>query len=242
MKEYEKMTVGQIVADNFSNARIFNKYGIDFCCNGSDSLAEACRKGNIQITDVLNDLESPHSEIAEEIEFKEWPLDLLCDYILKFHHRNIRKQGPDITKLFNKICNVHGEQHPELHTIRNLFIESLDNLYEHLEKEEQVLFPYIYLLYDADVNRTSLPPFHCGSISAPISVMMTEHQAEGERYHEIAALSNNYQTPADGCDGYRLLMGKLRSFDEALHQHIHLENNIVFPESLRLEEAVRKNQ
>lgn len=235
MKKYEKMTVGQIVADRFANARIFDKYGIDFCCNGSDTLDEACRKRNVRTADILKELESPENASSGDPAFKEWPLDLLCDYIIKFHHRNIRREGPEISALLEKVCNVHGERHAELFKVKSLFADSLQSLYEHLDKEEIVLFPYIYAMCDAREHKTQIPPFHCGSIAAPISVMMAEHEEEGVRYREIATLCNDYRTPDDGCGSYRLLMDKLRSFDAALHQHIHLENNIAFPESIELE-------
>lgn len=137
MKEYEKMNVGKIVTDSFANAHIFNKYGIDFCCNGSDSLAEACRKRN-----VLKDLESSGFTTSGKFEFKEWPLDLLCDYILKFHHRNVCKQAPEIIKLLDKVSHIHGEQHPELFTVKNLFSDSLESLYNHLEKRNK-FYPLI---------------------------------------------------------------------------------------------------
>ncbi|WP_303208922.1 iron-sulfur cluster repair di-iron protein [Bacteroides oleiciplenus] len=239
MKDYQSMTVGEIVADNFDNAAIFDKYGIDFCCHGSDSLPEASRKAEANMDEVIKDIESKTSGTPESIDFKSWPIDLLVDYILKIHHRNIRSHGPEIMKLLEKVCNVHGEHHPELFEVRELFQSSLYDLGNHLDKEELVLFPYIYDMFKTQEEHKQLPDFHCGSVEAPISVMMAEHDAEGERYRHIDMLTHGYSTPEDACNSYRLVLEKLKAFEAALHQHIHLENNIVFPRAIQLEEKLR---
>lgn len=236
MKKYETMSVGQIVADRFSNAAVLEQFGIDFCCNGGDSMAEACHKAGVQEALVLQALSAPKTvATGDGVEFRTWPLDLLSDYILKLHHRNIRHQGPEIKVLLDKVCRAHSEKHPELLAVREIFGESIVDLYSHLEKEEAILFPYIYQLCQAAECDLPAPSLHCGSITAPISVMMAEHDIEGGRYHQIEALTKGYQTPADGCNSYRLLMEKLKAFNAGLHQHIHLENNIVFPAAIELE-------
>lgn len=233
------MTVGQIVTDSFSNADILGKFGIDFCCNGGDYLIQACGKCNVSVAEVLEALATPQTtEPNSGVEFRTWPLDLLSDYILKFHHRNIRHDGPEIQTLLNKVCQAHGAKHKELFEVREIFAISLTDLYSHLEKEEMVLFPYIYQMCDAAERGITAPSLHCGSITAPISVMMSEHDVEGGRYHQIEALTNGYQTPEDGCNSYKLLMDKLKAFNTGLHQHIHLENNIVFPAAIKLEHHI----
>ena len=134
---------------------------------------------------VIEEIEHLAPTTSENIDFKSWPLDLLVDYILKIHHRNIRTQGPEIEELLDKICRVHGEKHPSLYNVQALFHDSLSDLNAHLDKEELVLFPYIYEMVKAKLENTPLPEFHCGSIEAPISVMMAEHDIEGERYRHI---------------------------------------------------------
>lgn len=239
MKRYQTMTVGQIVTDSFSNADVLGRFGIDFCCNGSDSLAVACGKSNVSEVEVLDALAAPRVVgDGTGVEFGAWPLDLLSDYILKFHHRNIRRDGPEIEMLLDKVCQAHGANHNELYEVREIFKLSLVDLYAHLEKEEQVLFPYIYQMVDAAQQGQVAPSLHCGTITAPISVMMAEHEVEGGRYHKIEALTNGYQTPRDGCHSYRLLIEKLKAFNTGLHQHIHLENNIVFPAAVELERNI----
>ena len=161
MKDYKLMTVGQIVADRFDHAKVFNKYGIDFCCNGDVSLTDACERAGAGVDSLLEELGQTQPNHSPIFDFKSWPMDLLVDYILKFHHRNIRYQGPQILQLLDKVCEVHGEKHPELHEIRGLFQESWIDLNNHLTKEEMVLFPYIYDLFDAVTQHRPVPPFHC---------------------------------------------------------------------------------
>lgn len=240
MKDYKTMTVGEIVADNFGNAEVFDKYGIDFCCHGSVLLPEASRKAGADMDKVIKDIESLTPPASESIDFKSWPLDLLVDYILKIHHRNIRKNGPKIEELLDKVCQVHGKNHPTLYNVQVLFQQSLSDLNQHLDKEELVLFPYIYEMVKARLDNTALPEFHCGSIKAPISVMMSEHDAEGERYRHIERLTNRYSVPEDACNSYRLVLQQLQDFEAALHQHIHLENNIVFPRAIQLEAELKE--
>lgn len=117
MKDYKRMTVGEIVADNFNNAGIFDKYGIDFCCHGSALLPEASKTAGADMEKVIEEIEHLAPTTSENIDFKSWPLDLLVDYILKIHHRNIRTQGPEIEELLDKICRVHGEKHPSLYNV-----------------------------------------------------------------------------------------------------------------------------
>lgn len=240
MKDYKSMTVGEIVADNFSNAEVFDKYGIDFCCHGSVPLPEASKQAGVDVEVVIREIENPAPAASGNIDFKSWPLDLLADYILKIHHRNIRKQGPEIEKLLDKVCRVHGEKHPSLYNVQEIFHNSLYDLNIHLDKEELVLFPYIYEMVKAQLENTDLPEFHCGSIKAPITVMMEEHDAEGERYRHIDKLTNGYTAPEDACNSYRLVLQQLKDFEKALHQHIHLENNIVFPRAILLETELRE--
>lgn len=241
MRNFSEMTIGEIVAENFKYAWVFNRYKIDFCCNGSIPLSEACKQAGISMETIIKELDDfVEGERSGTPDYKSWPTDLLVDYVLKFHHRNIRTQGPEITQLLNKICEVHGDNHPELYEVQELFAQSLVDLDNHLQKEEMVLYPYIYELFNSQANGAPTSCFHCGSIESPIAVMMAEHDAEGERYRRIASLTNDYTTPSDGCNTYRLALNELKAFEEALHEHIHLENNIIFPRAVEMETELKK--
>ncbi len=236
----KQMNVGDIVAKDFSTARVLKKYGIDFCCHGDNSLVDACDKQNISLDKVIADLQNSDVKTGINIPFESWPLDLLIDYVLKIHHRGIRKNGPVLKELLEKVRGVHGANHPELFEIYDLVSESLVDLDAHLTKEEEVLFPYLYDLFKSYDSNMFIEPMHCGTIANPIRVMRMEHEAEGERYLHIREITNNFTAPEDGCATYRLMMSELENFVDALFEHIHIENNIIFPGFEKVEsECVR---
>lgn len=227
--ELKGKTVGGIVAENFATADVFRKYGVDFCCDGGVDFEQACRDGGVDEAEISGELMKAAQAGGGSIDFSSFPDDLLLDYVLKIHHRGIRNVGPDILNLFNRVIARHGEQHPELEKARGMVADSLDALGAHLTKEEQVLFPYLYRLFDAARRGEFIEVMHCGSVHHPIGAMMDDHSAEGERYKEIKRLLGGYEAPADACDGYRLLLEKVKRFEYNLNEHIHLENNIIFP-------------
>lgn len=233
--------VGQIVAADYATARVFAGYGIDFCCHGEVALDKACEQAGVSVAEVLKALDAlePNREVAGG--FAAWPLDLLIDYVLKIHHRYIRRQGPETLALLEKVVAAHGEAHPELYELHTLFVESLEDLEMHLQKEENVLFPYLLELFDASENGRYIGQMHCGTVANPIRVMRMEHEGEGNRYHRIAELTNGFTAPSDGCNSYRLLMQELEDFVQHLYEHIHLENNLIFPMAVELEKLKVKN-
>lgn len=234
--DWKNVSVGNIVAENFAAAKVFKKYGIDFCCHGDVALDKACADLELLPEEVIQALERQEADNKGSIPFASWPLDLLMDYILKIHHRGIRAQGPELLNLLEKVERVHGEAHPELHELKMLVSESLQDLEMHLQKEENVLFPYLYDLYAAFGQGQRMEPMHCGTIANPIRVMKMEHEGEGNRYLHIIELTDHFSVPQDGCASYRLMMQELEAFVDALFEHIHLENNLLFP---RFEEIER---
>lgn len=229
-------TLGAIVANNISYANTLYQYNLDFCCGGAQTLSEACEEQNINVDTVIKAIEAtPQAEYATALQFDAWRLDLLIDYILKFHHDYIRTEGPKTYQLLDKVCQVHGATNPKLLEVRTLFAASLEDLFSHLNKEEMVLFPFIDEILKAQASRTPLPAFHCGSIENPINAMEYEHAGEGERFRTIAALTDNYTAPEYACESYKLVMDRLKQFEENLHIHIHCENNILFRKALSLQ-------
>ncbi|EAX94302.1 hypothetical protein TVAG_167830 [Trichomonas vaginalis G3] len=234
-----QQSVGSIVANSFSTANVFAKFGIDFCCHGYVKLLDACKTAKVPLDTVYDALmENEKSQKSNGIEFSKWPLDLLIDYVLKTHHRNIRKYGPETLKLISKVVKVHGEKHPELHEVKKNFLNSLNDLENHLQKEEQVLFPFVYQLCEADAKGLTMGRMHCMTVDNPIRVMMEEHENEGARYFHMAKLTNNYTAPADGCNSYKLAYSQIKQFNEALFEHIHIENNLIFPQASALEKKI----
>lgn len=176
-------------------------------------------------------------EMKNRITFEEWPLDLLMDYILKIHHRGIRKNGPQLLELIGKVRDLHSQNHSYLIELYDLVKESLVDLESHLQKEENVLFPYLYELFEASENKMRMSRMHCGTIRNPIRVMFSEHDNESRRYMYIKTLTNGFTVPEDGCELYGLMMRDLELFINALFEHIYLENEILFSRFQEIEDV-----
>ncbi|WKK57556.1 iron-sulfur cluster repair di-iron protein [Sphingobacterium sp. BN32] len=231
--------IGDIVAKNFHAAAVFSKYGLDFCCGGGKSVQEAATKKSVDLEKLTEELKAVLSEPNEtHIDYAAWPADLLASYIEKTHHRYVREKAPVILAYLNKLCQVHGSRHPELLEVNRLFQECAKELLQHLLKEERILFPYIVQMINSEIDHTQLAAAPFGSIENPIHMMEHEHDAEGERFEKIAKLTDNYAVPADGCSTYRVTYEMLKEFEDDLHKHIHLENNILFPKSIALQQAL----
>jgi regulator of cell morphogenesis and NO signaling len=239
MNIQENQIIGELVAKDYRTASVFKKYGIDFCCQGNRTINEACEKKNIDSKSVVNDLDAIIQAQGENsTDYKSWPLDLLADYIEKKHHRYVVEKTAEIKPYLDKICRVHGERHPELFEINEHFNATAGELAKHMKKEELILFPYVRKLAKAkhEGSKVDLPPF--GSIQNPIEAMMQEHTTEGDRFRKIEELSNNYTPPQDACNTYGVTLGLLKEFEQDLHLHIHLENNILFPKAIELEKEL----
>ncbi len=236
MENLVQEKIGDIVAKNFHAAAVFSKYGMDFCCGGQKSVQEVAKKKGVDLSkleqELCDVLEKPQTG---QIDYTAWPADLLAAYIEKTHHRYVREKTPTILAYLNKLCQVHGGRHPELLEINQLFQESAKDLGQHLVKEERILFPFIMQLVNSKIDRTQAEKPAFGTVENPIHMMEDEHDAEGERFARIAELTDNYTVPADGCSTYRVTYEMLKEFEDDLHKHIHLENNILFPKSIALE-------
>ncbi|SCY21541.1 regulator of cell morphogenesis and NO signaling [Flavobacterium anhuiense] len=236
MENLKNKTVGSFVAEDFRTAAVFSKYRIDFCCKGNRTIAEVCEKQNINADDLLqNVLQVVQSENSGSIDFNSWPLDLLADFIEKTHHRYVEEKTNVLLPFLDKLCKVHGENHPELFKINELFIGCAGELSQHMKKEELILFPFVKRMVKTKESDGVLSQPSFGTVSNPIAMMMHEHDNEGERFREIAELTNNYTPPADACTTYRVTFAMLKEFEADLHKHIHLENNILFPKAVTLE-------
>lgn len=230
----ETQVIGELVAQDYRAAEVFSKYGIDFCCKGGLTLQAASDKKKIDLQALIKDLkEITRPEESTQSDYQAWPIDLLADYIEKRHHRYVVEKTPVIQQYLNKVCQVHGKAHPELAEILDNFNQSAQLLAAHMKKEELILFPYIRKMVLA--TEKELPVPHFGSVENPIAMMKEEHNVEGERFRRISELSNSYTPPVDACNTYRVTFSLLKEFEEDLHLHIHLENNILFPKAIRME-------
>ena len=232
----EKSIVGELVANNYQTAQVFQSYGIDFCCKGNQTIEDACKNKNIAALELIEKLNETTSSLnSTGTNYQSWPIDLLVDYIEKKHHRYVEEKVPVLKQYLQKICDVHGKKHPELFEIKELFDASSGELAKHMKKEELVLFPFIRKMIDAEKENVQLQEPHFITVKNPIHMMMQEHTHEGGRFEKIAHLSNNYTPPQDACNTYKVTFQLLKEFQDDLHLHIHLENNILFPKTIEKE-------
>ncbi|MFD2099120.1 iron-sulfur cluster repair di-iron protein [Flagellimonas iocasae] len=229
-------TVGQIVAEDYRTAQVFKNHKIDFCCKGNRALQEVAAQKGLNMESLLQELgEAQNDNHHDQPDFNTWPLDLLIDYIEKKHHRYVEERIPILKQYLNKLCHVHGNNHPELFGIFEHFNSSAGELSMHMKKEELVLFPWIRKMMKGTQDGEPLGQPHFKTVRNSIQMMMEEHDNEGERFEKIANLSSNYTPPSDACNTYKVAFSLLQEFEEDLHRHIHLENNILFPKAEVLE-------
>jgi regulator of cell morphogenesis and NO signaling len=231
-------TVREIALNQPSAIRVFEHFGIDYCCGGRKPLAIACTEQDVEIDAVLAALASAASESSPEV--KDWSkasLESLSEHIISQHHEYVKKELPRLDTLAKKVIAAHGSHHLELPGIQSA-LQNLDQeMTQHMAKEETILFPYIASLERALATGGARPHSCFGTVANPIAMMMQEHDGAGELLAEIRQLSSNFTLPPDACPTYHAFFDGLKEFEQDLHQHIHLENNILFPRAIAMEGA-----
>ena len=234
------MTVKEVAIEMPQATRLFEKLKIDYCCGGDKPLGEACATAGVDVEKLARMLEEAGRVDAEgngSLDFQHASLTELITHILDKHHIYTKLEMSRLEALILKVIGVHGANHPELNGVGELFQQACADLTPHMFKEEQILFPYIIAMEQARTQHrpAPFPPF--GTVKNPVRMMMTEHDAVGDILRELRALSSDYTVPADGCISYQTLYQALEAFEKDLHQHIHLENNILFPRAIEMEES-----
>jgi regulator of cell morphogenesis and NO signaling len=232
----ENSTIGELVTNDYRKAEVFKKYGLDFCCGGKKTLQEACASKGLDIIQIEKELRvlDSTSTIPSE-DYNSWDISFLADYILNTHHKYVKQAIPVIFEYVEKVAKVHGNKHPEAIAIAEKFLMVADELNRHMCKEEDILFPYIKHLSMAKMNGMKIEASPFGTVENPINMMEHEHDIVGKMMDEIKKLAKNYTPPEDACTTYKLSYSKLKEFEDDLHKHIHLENNILFPKAIELE-------
>ena len=231
-------TVGELALENPAATRVFEKLGIDYCCGGNKSLEEACRTANLPMDEVLDSLDLAEQSARAVQKDHTWPSELLADliaHIISTHHKYTREEIARLGPLFDKVCSVHGNNHPELLQVRASFQGLAQELTMHMMKEEMVLFPYIVRMEESVLQKEPVLPPPFGSVQNPISMMEHEHDSAGSALRAMREASAGYLSPADACISFQTLYKALAGFEADLHQHIHLENNILFPRAIEME-------
>ena len=232
-------TVRELALENPGATRVFEKLGIDYCCGGGQTLEQACQAAHVSTNQVADSLAASQSASATA-PARNWqtePLSELLAHIQSTHHVYTRKEIARLSPLFDKVCSVHGKNHTELLRLRQIFSGLAEELTTHLMKEEVVLFPYVLRMEEAVVaNEPVLPP-PFGSVRNPVAMMMNEHDGVGSALRSMRQIGNGYAAPPDACISFQTLYQALVAFEADLHQHIHLENNILFPRAIEMERA-----
>lgn len=225
-------TVGELVRENPARSRVFEQFSIDYCCGGKVPLREACRDRGLDPDRVAADLARVDAEPApSSVDPASMGLAALADHIEATHHAYLREELPRLDVMTKKVAQVHGDAEPRLHDIRRIFVACREELEAHMLKEERVLFPMIRELEQAD----GPVAFHCGSLANPIRMMEHEHDNAGDSMTRFKELTDGYAPPEWACNTYRAMVDGLAAFERDMHQHVHKENNVLFPRALELE-------
>jgi regulator of cell morphogenesis and NO signaling len=223
-------TLADVVTNHPTTARTLESFGLDYCCGGQRTLAEACRARGLDPEATARELAG--ATVAGPSAWAHLGPAALVDHIEAVHHAYLHAELPRLAELAAKVAAVHGERHPELRQVQATYGELRAGMDPHLKKEELILFPMIKALAAADGE--AAPPSHCGSVASPIAVMMSEHDRDGELLAELRRLTSDYRTPDDGCASYHALYDGLAQLEADTHLHIHKENNVLFPAAIAL--------
>ena len=240
MEQQKEMTVRDLALKIPGATRLFEQLGIDYCCGGAKPLSEACAVAGVDVAEVEASLSAvEHSEESTHGNaFIEGSLGETISYIVTKHHHFTRSEISRLYALLDKVETAHGQNHPELSDIKSIFHKLGEELEVHMMKEERFLFPYVVTMEEALAQQKPCfrPPF--GTVNNPVRMMMSEHDAAGEMLKQIRTLSSNFVCPPEACLSYGSLYEALEGLEKDLHQHIHLENNILFPRAIELEAKV----
>jgi len=234
-----KETVGQIAASDLRKAEVFKKFGIDFCCGGKKTLKQVCAEKGLNLAAVEAELAAPSVVVNSSNAYQQWAPDFLADYIYNQHHLYYYNTLPVLSGLMTKVSQHHGGNYPELELLDRLFTKLVEELDAHFAKEEKVVFPFIKALVQAKRTGSFEALQTQPSLTEPIRLMEEDHESAGELLETMQQLTNGYTVPEGACNSFQFLYKKLKELDEDLHQHVHLENNLLFPKALQLEKELR---
>lgn len=237
MNNLTSQTVRDIALRIPATTRIFEELRIDYCCGGRKPLEEACRNAGVRPDDVIRLIDAVESGESKEVDWTAAAVSDLIDHIEEKHHVFTRQELKNLVPLFEKVVGAHGANHPEIARAMAVFLRLSDDLTPHLQKEENVLFPYIRDLERRKTLTLSAPIPFFGTVQNPVRMMMMEHDTAGELLREMREVTGNYLPPPDACPSFKGLYHRLAELESDLHRHIHLENNILFPRAIELEES-----
>lgn len=228
MENLKEKTLKSIALEHHEYIPVLEKYSLDFCCRGAKTLGDACAEKNISIDSLLNELNLTVGENKPKMPFTDMTAAQLISYIQIHHHFYVRNAIPTIQHHLEKVVEKHGPRFPYMIEVLRLFTEVADELLPHMEKEEHILFPRIQTVFSTDPEEKAAH-LAAGYIDAPVNVMESEHEKAGDLMYAIRALTNGYTPAENACTTHRVCISELKAFEDDLHQHVHIENNILFP-------------
>lgn len=235
--------VKDLLITNIKAAHVFEKHGIDFCCKGNRPLKEACDEKNVSVETILSELNNLDNtkDRTDENRYESWDLKFLSDYIVNNHHSYVRNAIPQLLPHLEKVAFKHGNKYPQLKDVESLFNSVAEELFSHMHKEEKILFHVIRYLEDCKKfnERPKMSGFK--TVKHPIDAMEAEHSNAGSAMEKIRKLTGGFTPPEDACNTFKLTYKELEDFEKDLHIHVHLENNILFPKAIELEQELIKN-
>lgn len=231
-------SLAQIVRNNYRTAKVLEKFHLDFCCKGKRSLQQACDENKVAMNEVVTELEAVLSAGAPVIDFDKYTPSALIDYIVETHHTYVRNEMPQLYEWLKRVASKHGGRHPEMLKVFDCFAAIKEELELHMQKEELILFPRIKELERLENEGITDTSINSSYFTAPIKMMEQEHDHAGALMEEIRAVTGNYALPADACTTYRISFASLQGFEADLHQHVHLENNVLFPKTVAMTERL----
>jgi len=240
MKVLAAKTVRELAVETPAATRVFERFGIDYCCGGNQALEQACQRAGVSLDTVVDSLEMEEEAACaarQVYDGQSEPLSDLITHIRNTHHKYTREETVRLTALLQKVCSVHGKNHPELFEIQATFRGLALELTTHMMKEEMVLFPYIERMEESVIQSEPVLPAPFGSVQNPVAMMEHDHDSAGVALRSIRKASGDFAPPADACISYQTLYKTLAAFEADLHQHIHLENNILFPRAIAMEKV-----
>ena len=228
-------TIGEIVAADFRTAKVFETHGIDFCCGGKVALATICSEKGFDLATIIRELEAVQNTPADRSQnYSSWTLPFLADYIVNTHHAYLKENDAQIAAYARKIAGVHGAHHPEVIEIAAIFDKIVTDMTAHLREEEEVFFPALKRADAARISGTTPEAKDRDTIRASLLRLHREHEEIGDAVHSIRHLAKDYAIPGDVCNTFMVTYQKLKEFEDDLHKHVHLENNILFPKAADL--------
>jgi regulator of cell morphogenesis and NO signaling len=237
--------VTDIVTHDYRTADVFRKHNIDFCCGDKWPLDIACQNKNLNTGDIIEELSKIIMQPASSavLDFDNWDIDFLTDYILNVHHRYLKKALPQIKEQTTRFLDEHRKKFPELEELEDIINRFIKEIPPHMKREEEIFFPYIKQIHHAHRHRESYAKLLIRTLRKPIEeVMLKEHETTGSNLHRLRTITNNYIPPHKAHITHKVTFAKLRELDNDLVQHIHLESNILFPKAIQMEKELLQDK